>query len=126
MLRTRENSDVFNSLDEIYLVFTSKKQISSIYWIVFVNVRLVIFYEIIDNTTNSPKITKTRPCNTQVFLKLQELKISVYIFLDIFFLFLLQNIDCGYWVYNLCFEAKIKKKKYMYTPAHPIFAILDK
>ena len=29
MLRTRENSDVFNSLDEIYLVFTSKKQISS-------------------------------------------------------------------------------------------------
>ena len=33
MLRTRENSDVFNSLDEIYLVFTSKKQISSIYFI---------------------------------------------------------------------------------------------
>ena len=31
MLRTRENSDVFNSLDEIYLVFTEKKQISSIY-----------------------------------------------------------------------------------------------
>ena len=31
VLRTRENSDVFNSLDEIYLVFTSKKQISSIY-----------------------------------------------------------------------------------------------
>ena len=30
VLRTRENSDVFNSLDEIYLVFTSKKQISSI------------------------------------------------------------------------------------------------
>ena len=30
-MRTRENSDVFNSLDEIYLVFTSKKQISSIY-----------------------------------------------------------------------------------------------
>ena len=30
MLRTRENSDVFNSLEEIYLVFTSKKQISSI------------------------------------------------------------------------------------------------
>ena len=28
MLRTRENSDVFNSLDEIYLVFTPKKQIS--------------------------------------------------------------------------------------------------
>ena len=28
---TSENSDVFNSLDEIYLVFTSKKQISSIY-----------------------------------------------------------------------------------------------
>ena len=25
MLRTRENSDVFNTLDEIYLVFTSKK-----------------------------------------------------------------------------------------------------
>ena len=34
MLRTRENSDVFNSLDEIYLVFTSKKQISSIYFTV--------------------------------------------------------------------------------------------
>ena len=31
MLRTSENSDVFNLLDEIYLVFTSKKQISSIY-----------------------------------------------------------------------------------------------
>ena len=26
MQRTRENSDVFNSLDEIYLVFTSKKK----------------------------------------------------------------------------------------------------
>ena len=25
VLRTRENSDVFNSLDEIYLAFTSKK-----------------------------------------------------------------------------------------------------
>ena len=25
MLRTRENFDVFNSFDEIYLVFTSKK-----------------------------------------------------------------------------------------------------
>ena len=25
MLRTREKSDVFNTLDEIYLVFTSKK-----------------------------------------------------------------------------------------------------
>ena len=25
VLRTRENFDVFNSLDEIYLVFTSKK-----------------------------------------------------------------------------------------------------
>ena len=25
MLRTHENSDVFNTLDEIYLVFTSKK-----------------------------------------------------------------------------------------------------
>ena len=24
-LRTRENSDVFNALDEIYVVFTSKK-----------------------------------------------------------------------------------------------------
>ena len=31
MLRTRENSDVFNSLDEIYLVFTSRKQIFSMY-----------------------------------------------------------------------------------------------
>ena len=31
-LRTRESFDVFNSLDEIYLVFTSKKQISSIYY----------------------------------------------------------------------------------------------
>ena len=31
MLCTRENSDVFNSLDEIYLVFASKKQIYSIY-----------------------------------------------------------------------------------------------
>ena len=31
MLRTRENSDVFNSLDEIYLVFTSKKQIYYIF-----------------------------------------------------------------------------------------------
>ena len=26
MLRTRENSDVFNTLDEIYLVFTSKSK----------------------------------------------------------------------------------------------------
>ena len=31
MPRTRENSDVFNSLDEIYMIFTSKKQISSIF-----------------------------------------------------------------------------------------------
>ena len=32
VLRTRENSDVFNTLDEIYLVFTSKKQTSPIYY----------------------------------------------------------------------------------------------
>ena len=31
MLRTRENSDVFNKLDEICLVLTSKTYISSIY-----------------------------------------------------------------------------------------------
>ena len=31
VLRTRENSDIFNSLDEIYFVFTSNNQISSIY-----------------------------------------------------------------------------------------------
>ena len=31
VLRTRENSDVFNSLDEIYLVFTSKSNLSPIY-----------------------------------------------------------------------------------------------
>ena len=31
MLRTHENSDVFNTLNEIYLVFTSKKKMSSIY-----------------------------------------------------------------------------------------------
>ena len=31
VLRTHENSDAFNTLDEIYLVFTSKKLISSIY-----------------------------------------------------------------------------------------------
>ena len=37
MLRTRENSDVFNSLDEIYLVFTSKKQISSMYTFICLN-----------------------------------------------------------------------------------------
>ena len=32
MLHTRENSDVFNSLDEIYLVFTSKKQIFFLFY----------------------------------------------------------------------------------------------
>ena len=37
VLRTRENSDIFNSLDEIYLVFTSKKQISSMYLITHAN-----------------------------------------------------------------------------------------
>ena len=31
VLCTRENSDVFNTLDEIYLIFTLKKKISSIY-----------------------------------------------------------------------------------------------
>ena len=31
MLRTREKFDVFHSLDEIHLVFTDKKQISSFY-----------------------------------------------------------------------------------------------
>ena len=31
MLRTREIADIFNTFDEIYLVFTSEKQISSIY-----------------------------------------------------------------------------------------------
>ena len=31
VLCSRENSDVFNTLDEVYLVFISKKQISSIY-----------------------------------------------------------------------------------------------
>ena len=33
VLHTRENSDVFNTLDEIYLVFTSKKSISSMYFL---------------------------------------------------------------------------------------------
>ena len=32
MLRTRENSDVFNSLDEIYLVFIEKKQILFLFY----------------------------------------------------------------------------------------------
>ena len=36
LLRTRENSDVFNSRDEIYLVFTSKKQISFIFYFYFI------------------------------------------------------------------------------------------
>ena len=31
VLRTHANSDVFNTLDEIYLVFISKKEIPSIY-----------------------------------------------------------------------------------------------
>ena len=44
MLRTRENSDVFNSHDEIYLVFTSKKQIFSIY----PPLSIIQYYTIID------------------------------------------------------------------------------
>ena len=40
-------------------------------------------------------ITKTRPCNIQRFLKLSKMKIFNRKIL-IFFLFLLQNIDCGY------------------------------
>ena len=32
VLRTRENADIFITFDEIYLVFTSKKYISSIYF----------------------------------------------------------------------------------------------
>ena len=31
MLRTRENSDVFNRLDEIYLVFTRLKKVNILY-----------------------------------------------------------------------------------------------
>ena len=33
VLSTRENSDVFNTLDEIYLVFTSKNKKNAIYFI---------------------------------------------------------------------------------------------
>ena len=44
MLRTRENSDIFDSLDEIYLVFTSNKQISSIYLSSKVSVVVLIVY----------------------------------------------------------------------------------
>ena len=44
MLRTRENSDVFNSLDEIYLVFTSKEQISSIYCDVMMTLKQLLLY----------------------------------------------------------------------------------
>ena len=54
MLLTRENSDVCNSLDEIYLVFTSKKQISSIY--------LSSKYPIFSPTTKAPQHVHTLPC----------------------------------------------------------------
>ena len=44
LLRTRENSDVFNSLDQIYSVFTSKKQISSMYLpTCYITSKLIVF-----------------------------------------------------------------------------------
>ena len=50
VLRTHENFDVFNTLDEIYLVFTSKRLISSIYFYFFFHsptINIVCFLEII-------------------------------------------------------------------------------
>ena len=43
VLRTPENSNIFNTLDEIYLVFTSKSKYPlfiAIHWLVFVTSRL--------------------------------------------------------------------------------------
>ena len=87
MLRNRENSDVFNSLDEIYLVFTSKKQISSIYFVRLA--RACISHQIIHRSSgqllvvvslnkavqNAAKVTPQAPQN----------HLELFIFVEIFY-----------------------------------------
>ena len=76
-------------------------------------------------------ITKTCPCNIQRFFSTVKIEKLIRKFL-IFFLFLLQNIDCGYTLEpprrggsneypQSMFWSKNKKNRY--TPAYPIFAI---
>ena len=60
-------------------------------------------------------ITKTSPCNEPRYTPLLYSKTRVYRGIIFFFLFLRQNIDCGYSlgsnVYpNQCFEQKLEKK----------------
>ena len=74
-------------------------------------------------------ITKTCPCDIQIFPKLKKLKIFDNV--DIFLIFA-QNIDCGYTLEpprrgssneypQPMFWSKNKKNRY--TPAYPSFAI---
>ena len=75
-------------------------------------------------------ITKTCPCNKQIFLALKIEHFQLKIF-DIFLIFA-QNIDCGYTLEpprrggsneypQSMFWSKNKKNRY--TPAYPSFAI---
>ena len=76
-------------------------------------------------------ITKTCPCNIQRFFS--AVKIENFIRkMWIFFLFLLQNIDCGYSLEpprrggsNMYPQSMFwsKNKKNRYTPAYPIFTL---
>ena len=47
VLRTRENSVVFNTLDEIYLVFTSKKV--NVLYVVYMFVLLILVLLLVDS-----------------------------------------------------------------------------
>ena len=78
-----------------------------------------------------PNIMKTCPCNKQRFFSVVKIEDFVGKIL-IFFLFLLQNIDCGYMLEpprrggskeypQSMFWSKNKKNRY--TPAYPRFAI---
>ena len=62
-------------------------------------------------------ITKTCPCNIEIFKVAKFFENFLYFFFFFFFFFFFQyflifaqNIDCGYTsTHNLCFEAKIRK-----------------
>ena len=54
VLRTHENSDVFNTLNEIYLVFTSKKLISSIYLSTHVRSSILTLFSDVDECLRNP------------------------------------------------------------------------
>ena len=69
MLRTRENSDIFNSLDKIYLVFISNKQISSINC---KTKRLYMMYDIVHMMCKNKQCRETKSVYAIIWRHIEE------------------------------------------------------